>query len=396
MTNTKRINVRHLAVAVLFMGQAAYIAPACAQMFGHKKTSPVKISSDSDKLTNLVRSNAPQSWAWFSLNAEHHLPKSIFKFQGMIDGDPHNGNYGPLVVNNQVKWKSLDYDDAGIGPFILDYAKLLIAVKAVESVSKVKASTMWDLYLKGLKGEKYPEDPSLISKYLAMTPAKFRDLEVEKTLKFSVGDKLLNDGEKSQMIKDKKLYSLILESFRRNLPEEMKILDVGSREKEGGGSGSVNGKGGALRFIGLVKGADGRNTLFELKQKFQSGISNYQPQVTTLQEVLTFQVLGKNSKDKNFQQVNINIEGDKTFVLRPKPIYFYEYANKADTKSQFEEFNALSLYNAWYKGYMQSSQTGAKEYLMALEADSAERKIYEGLKTMTWSYLEFLQTFLPK
>lgn len=409
MTNTKRINVRHLALAVLFMGNTAYAAPACAQMFGNKKVSPVeklaeadaphvdvKVSIDADKLTKLARSNAPQSWAWFRSNAENYLPKSIFKFQGMIDGDPHNGNYGPMAVNGKVKWKSLDYDDAGTGPFILDYAKLQIAIKTVDSVKKVKASALWDLYLMGLRGEEYPATPGLISEFLDMTPAKFRDLEVKKASKFSVGDRLLNDGEKSEPIKDKKLYNLIMETFRRSLPEGLEILDVGGREKEGGGSGSVDGEGGVLRFIGLVKGTDGRNTLFELKQDSDSGIGNYQPQTVTLQEVLNFQILGKNSKDKNFQEVNINIDGDKTFVLRPKPMYFYDYANKAKTNSQFEEFNALSLYNAWYKGHMQSGQKGAKEYLKVLEADANEGTIFNGLKDMTWGYLEFLQTFLPK
>ena len=406
MTNAKRFTLKHSVLAVLFMGNAAYAAPACAQMFGSKKTSPVekveadaphvevKTSIDSDKLTKLARSNAPQSWAWFKVNADNYLPKSLFKFQGMIDGDPHNGNYGPVVVNGKVKWKSLDYDDAGTGPFILDYAKLLIAIKAVDSVKKVKASTLMNLYLRGLRGEAF-DAPPIISEFLNMSAAEFRNLEVKKAGKFSVGDRLLNDGEKSTKITDKKLHNLIMETFRRSLPEGSEILDVGGREKVGGGSGSVDGEGGVLRFIGLVKGKDGRNSLYELKQDSDSGVGNYQTQTVTLQEVLNFNVLGKNSNDTNFQEVHINIDGDKTFVLRPKPLYFYDYANKAKTNSQFAEFEALSMYNAWYKGYMHGQQKGAKEYLKALEADT-DGKIMDGLKDMTWGYLEFLQTFLPK
>ena len=186
-----------------------------------------------------------------------------------------------------------------------------------------------------------------------------------------------------------------MEVFRRNLPEGLEVLDVGGREKEGGGSGSVNGEGGALRFIALVKGKDGRNTLYELKQDFESGIENYQPQDGSLQEILDFHVIGKGQTDKNYQEVNVNIDGDKRFVLRPKPLYFYDYANKAKTMSQQEEFQDLSLYNAWYKGRMVSQQKNAVSYLKALQADK-NGEIFEGVKRMTWEYLEFIEKYLPE
>ncbi|MES2802791.1 MAG: hypothetical protein V4654_09890 [Bdellovibrionota bacterium] len=394
-----RFNVRHSVLAILFLGQSAYSALACGQLFESKKApvahEEVKLAIGSDKLTKLARSNAPQSWAWFKSYSVNFLSKDILRHQGMIDGDPHNGNFGPMVVNGKVKWKSLDYDDAGTGPFILDYAKFLISIKAVDSVKKVKASDLWEHYLRGLKGKEYVNPPPLITEFLNMSAKDFRNLEVKKAGKFSVGDKLLNDGERSTPIADKKTYNLIMEVFRRNLPEGMQVMDVGGREKEGGGSGSVNGEGGVLRFVALVKGADGRNTIYELKQDSESGIKNYQAQSMTLQEVLDFHVLGKNSKDKSYQEVNVNIDGDKPFVLRPKPIYFYDYANKAKTMSQFAEFEALSHYNAWYKGYMHGQQKGGKDYLKALQADT-DAKIFDGLKDMTWEYLEYLQTFLPK
>lgn len=269
------------------------------------------------------------------------------------------------------------------------------SVEKVEAdAPHVEVKTSIDSDKRGLRGEAY-DAPPIISEFLNMSAADFRNLEVKKAGKFSVGDRLLNDGEKSTKITDKKLHNLIMETFRRSLPEGSEILDVGGREKVGGGSGSVDGEGGVLRFIGLVKGKDGRNTLYELKQDSDSGIGNYQPQDLSLQEVLNFNVLGKNSKDTNFQEVHINIQGDKTFMLRSKPMYFYDYANKAKTNSQFAEFEALSMYNAWYIGYMHGQQKGAKEYLKALEADT-DGKIADGLKDMTWGYLEFLQTFLPK
>ena len=399
MKDTQRFILRHSVLVVLLLSSTAYGQLACGKLFENNIAPPaheqVKVAIGSDKLTKLARSNAPQSWAWFKTYSGKYLSKAILKFEGMIDGDPHNGNYGPTAVNGKVKWKSLDYDDAGTGPYILDYAKFLISIKAVDSVKKVKASELWTQYQRGLEGKDYKDTPGLISELLNMSEKDFRTLEVKKAAKFSTGDKLINDGERSTKITDKKMHNLILEVFRRHLPEGTQVLDVGGREKEGGGSGSVNGEGGALRFVALVKGTDGRNTLFELKQDAESGIQNYQQQSVTLQEVLNFHVIDKGGNDKNYQEVNVNINGDKRFVLRPKPIYFYDYANKAKTMSQFTEFEALSLYNAWYKGMMHGKQKNGQQYLKAIQADT-NGEIFEGLKNVTWAYLEHLETFLPK
>lgn len=399
MKCTQRFILRHSVLVVLLLSSTAYGQLACGQLFDNNIAPPaheqVKVAIGSDKLTKLARSNAPQSWAWFKTYSGKYLSKAILKFEGMIDGDPHNGNYGPTAVNGKVKWKSLDYDDAGTGPYILDYAKFLISIKAVDSVKKVKASELWEQYQRGLEGKDFKDTPGLISELLNMSAKDFRNLEVKKAAKFSTGDKLINDGERSTKITDKKMHNLIMEVFRRHLPEGLEVLDVGGREKEGGGSGSVNGEGGALRFVALVKGADGRNTIFELKQDAESGIQNYQPQTVTLQEVLNFHVIDKGGNDKNYQEVNVNINGDKRFVLRPKPIYFYDYANKAKTMSQFAEFEALSLYNAWYKGMMHGKQKNGQAYLKAIQADT-NGEIFEGLKNITWAYLEHLETFLPK
>lgn len=399
MKSAKHFNMRHSVLAVLFMSQTVQAQLYCASFFGSKNQpvahEQVKVAISSDKLTQLARSNAPQSWAWFKEYSVKYLSQNILKFEGMIEGDPHNGNYGPTVVNGKVKWRSLDYDDAGRGPYILDFAKFMIATKAVDSVKKVKASELWEQYQRGIEGKEYKNLPKRIKELLEMSETEFRDLEVKKASKFSYGDKLINDGQRSTKINDKKLYNLVLEVFRRNLSEGLEVLDVGGREKEGGGSGSVNGVGGAIRFVALVKGKDGRNTLYELKEGAESGIKKYHPQDVSLQEILNFHVIGQEKPDANYQEVSLNINGDKRFVLRPKPLYFYDYANKAKTKSQFEEFEALSLYNAWYKGRMVSQQKNAELYLKALQTDK-NGEIFEGLKSMTWGYLEFLEKYLPK
>lgn len=394
-----RFKLIHSFVTLLFLSHSAQAEVACKSFFGDKNKptayQDVKVAISFNKLTKLARSNAPQSWAWFKVHAQEFLSQNILKFVGNIEGDPHNGNFGPIVVAGKVKWRSLDYDDTGTGPYILDFAKYLMAVKAVDSVKKVQASDLWDVYLRGLQGKDFKNPPERITELMNMTPEQFRQLEVKKAHKFSIGDKLIKDGERSSKIKDQNTYDLIMQVFSRHLPEGLRVLDVGGREKEGGGSGSVNGQGGAIRFIALVKGKDGQNTLYELKEDPVSGIDNYQRQEASLQDVLNFHVIGEGQTDLNYQEVNLNLNGDRRFLLRPKPLYFYDYANKASTSSQYEEFADLSLYNAWYLGHMVSLQKNASQYLKIIESDK-KGDIFEGVKKMTWAYLEFLQKYLPK
>ncbi len=393
-----RLILRHSFLILLLLGYFAQADSTCENLFGAQSQHPdylqVKVVG-SEKLTKLTRSNAPQAWAWFKNFVSQFIPENILHFEGMIEGDPHNSNYGPILVNEKVKWRSLDYDDAGKGPYILDFAKFLISVKSVNSKDKVKTSDLWVQYQRGIAGKDFKSPSKRIAEILKMSAGEFRDLEVAKASKFSNGNKLINDGKRSTLISDKNIFDTVWEVFTRYLTEGLQVLDIGGREKEGGGSGAVNGEGGALRFIALVKGKDGRNTLYELKQDSDSAIANYQPQSTTLQEVLNFHVIRDGSNDPNFQAVNVDINGDKRFVLRPKPLYFYDFANKANTTKQQDEFEALSLYNAWYKGYVVSLQKNAPQYLIALQADK-KGLLLHGLKLMTWKYLDFLSKYLPE
>lgn len=423
MKNTQRFILIHSFMAVLAFSQSAFAAPACVDLFTDKNEPAahehVKAALVAGKLTKLVRSNARQNWAWYKKFAKDYLSPEVLGFTGNIDGDPHNGNYAPIIVNGKIEWRLVDYDDAGVGPFVLDFAKFVGVTKSVDSIKKVKVKDMWDAYLRGLEGKAYEEVPDFVQELLDMTPERFRDLEVKKATKFSSGDKLLNDGEKSSAITklvkkggklvevfDQAKYDLVMETVRRSLPEGFTVLDVGGREK-GGGTKVENpaepkeemagGSADAIRFVALVKGKDGRNTIFELKQDSESGIDAYQPQQSTLEQILDFHVYRGQKSDGLYSEVQMNIDGSNlSFNLRPKPLYFFDYANKAKTKNQFEEFEGLTLYNSWIKGRMQSGQKQAAAYLKALKKEGDDGKTYNGIKDMTWAYLELLESYLPE
>jgi hypothetical protein len=200
---------------------------------------------------------------------------------------------------------------------------------------------------------------------------------------------LINDGERSSKIEDAKLEKFILDAFQKALPD-VKVLDVGGREKERGGSVD------ALRFVALVKGKDGRNTLVEFKENLGTAMEKYQPQKETFEDALEFFMQSKNGQDAFYQSVDLVIDGQNhNFLLRPKQLYFYDYANKAKTKSQFNEFEALTMYNAWFIGRMHGSQKNGKDYAKLLEKDD-EGPIFNGVKDMMWSYLKYLEGFLPE
>ena len=88
---------------------------------------------NSSSLSQLVRSNAPAFWSHMKNGADLAPMKRFLRFEGTIAGDPHLGNFAPVPLTTidgrrAMKFVNVDFDDAGQGPFALDYIRYLIAV----------------------------------------------------------------------------------------------------------------------------------------------------------------------------------------------------------------------------------------------------------------------------
>src|ERR1700759_1846451 len=113
--------------------------------------------SDSKNLSQLIRSNAPEYWAYMRKRADLQGLKPYLNFQGAVAGDPHLGNFGPIpVVTNQgtreMRFVNIDFDDAGHAPFVLDFVRYVAAIKA--QCKPMKSEALQENYMLGLAGKK--------------------------------------------------------------------------------------------------------------------------------------------------------------------------------------------------------------------------------------------------
>lgn len=386
----KRLILIHSAIALFAINICAVPTAQSKMLFPvtrtQKKSSTMtdqtfKQVAESKNTSQLLRNNPGHYWAWAKINAKKTIPKEALNIQGWVVGDPHNKNFGILKFQNKIRWSLLDFDDPGVGPYVLDFVRFVAATKAV---ADIKTKLLWEAYQQGLRGEKI-ETPEVIQNVLSLTPAAYRELEIKKAAKFSSGDKLTNDGEESTPVTNAQIKKIILETFTKLLPDQ-NILDIGARAKDNGGSAN------ALRFLALVRGSDGRNTLYELKENLDPALAKYQEQTNSFKEKLFFYL--QKSIDPAYQNVTIEIDGtNHDFLLRPKQLYFFDAANDGSGEQNYPVFKALTLYNAWFLGSIHGMQKNSAQYRKTLENDEA---IYDGIKATAKAYLELLSQQLQE
>jgi len=322
---------------------------------------------------------------------QRELLQKLMKIEGWVLGDLHNGNVGPIRIGvtaenpmGKIDYTALDYDDpAPKGALIFDIAHHMIAAKAVETPADLHISKqdMFDDYLLGLKGKTYPS-PARIAKLLDINPAEFRELEIKKAKKFTSADgvTLIKDGVRSSEIPREEIEEVVRvaqEAIGRNY----QILDVGGREKDSGGSA------GALRYLLLVKEKNtGDQFLFEMKEEAVSAVEEYDKQPEySYKDRLDHYINKNNDKDIRFRSVQVKNEGRTVgMTLRPKPLYFFDYANDGSRNSAFKEFRDLTLFNSFWLGFKQRRDdfNNAAELLEVIKEEGKD-KVFDAIKQLT-------------
>jgi hypothetical protein len=345
--------------------------------------------------SQLLRSNALHFWQWNQTFANLFFSEDILAIKGFVVGDPHNGNFAPTLINNSIKWISVDYDDGGKKiPLILDFVRYLSSVKAV--TDEVKSKDLWDAYLDGLNG-KQRMAPNFVQKLLDMTTEEYRQLQNKKALKNSEeingSWKLIIDEVENFQISDSKTQIQIHNKFQELLLN-MKVLDVVGRQKDSGGSKD------AARYLALAKRQQSEKNsefvLYEMKQKLDSAVDEYELQdADNFSAVLDFFI----GKDENYQQVQIinkkqnNSSQVQTFLLRPKQLYLIDVTNNISNNKDLQKFKELSEFNAWYIGYKQHQQPAGLKLQMALQSKDTDIVLIN-IKTMVKQYLDLLEAAL--
>src|SRR5262245_15519814 len=94
----------------------------------------------SANLSQFIRSNASHYWSYLKSRVSTQYQEGLkpyIGFQGVLAGDPHMGNFSIIPVRTngvnratELAYLNVDFDDAGEGPFVLDFIRYEVAVKA--------------------------------------------------------------------------------------------------------------------------------------------------------------------------------------------------------------------------------------------------------------------------
>lgn len=346
---------------------------------GNKPSTPDFIFqqvAESKNLSQLVRSNAPIFWDYSRQAKNLKQLAEYTRHEGLISGDAHIGNYSVIPVKTKdgrqaLRYLNIDFDDAGRGPFALEFANFVAMAKAASKDLKVQE--MVHAYILGLRGERLPV-PKLISRAEHLP---FKDYE---TLRQAYVDRK-HDGKKF------KYKAGEIEAWNGSITAQdiaplfkgAKILDIARRPLERGGSVD------SLRLWVLVREPAGTTRIFELKEYQDTALSYYRRQADAPERVQELQDLYWRGVDpSSYSLVNVKA---MTFWLREKKVEVLTYE-----KSSQE--NEARLYVANLIGQTQGRQNEGPAYLAKILEDRNGFK--EAVKDFVHGYLDLAKENMNK
>jgi hypothetical protein len=312
-----------------------------------------------NNLFTQLRSNNPHFWAW-ARSWGSHIPNHLAQ-QGVIAGDPHRLNYRIILVDGELRFLLTDLDDVGRGPWILDFTRFAITVKA-EHLG-LSTGELFAEYRKGLEGKKVKK-PKFLKKVLKMSKKEFEEEQEKYIRKVTKDDKFDFDGSeffplKQASLDTKKLYNDSLPYFERAL-KGFEILDTIVRIKDSGGSAKIR------RFLFLVRDGDGQKMIFEFKEQGEPGPAQYAEQ-KDFEDRLNdaFKTFWKDP-DSSFRPV---IAGKNNFYMRPRFADLDPVPQVVKSEKDKEHARDLNLYIAYYMGKSVHRQRGSVSYLDGINSD---------------------------
>jgi hypothetical protein len=318
--------------------------------------------SDSKNLSQLIRSNAPEYWAYMKKHADLRRLKPYLGFEGAVAGDPHLGNFGPIpVVTNmgsrEMRFVNIDFDDAGHAPFVLDYIRYVAAIKA--QCHQMKSEVLQDHYLSGLAGKELSPPPK-VREFLEMKVSDYDELAEKYCEKHCLDQGFkLKPGEIEHYSGNVK--SATIEKL---FPGE-RVLCVARRiEARGGSSDDV-------RIWVLVGGPHSRQRIMELKQYVKPGTASYQEQPSVKQWLAEIRkAFWPELTGSDYDLVNI--EGGGLFWIREKRVSLIDVPYSSQKKHDIDFVFDLANYDANLLGLAHGRQAQGPAYAAAIHRDPAE------------------------
>lgn len=333
----------------------------------------VKVSRN---LSQLIRSNTPQYWAYMKEQADLGSLQRYLPFEGMLAGDPHLGNFSALPLRQvggprQMRFVDVDFDDAGRGPFVLDFVRYLIATKSTMG-AKIRKRPLEQSYRAGLAGQE-SEPPKEIEALLAMPVSDYDDMAADYARKKS--SKRGFDFKKGEIEPyDARIDRAAIE----RLFTPGKVIDLAIRPRERGGSVDQ------LRIWVLVGDQESRR-IMELKQYKEPATAGYQPQPPVrdwLNEVRQIFWPGLDGSAYDL----VELPGAGLFWLREKHVSLIDVPYSSKKKSDVAFLESLAMFDANVLGLAHGRQAQVAPYRAMIEEDP--EAFHDATESVAKAYLE--------
>jgi hypothetical protein len=291
--------------------------------------------------------------------------------QGIINGDPHLGNFSVIPVTSkkgkpELKFLNIDFDDGGHGPFALEFARYVAVAKASSGAIKVK--DILTSYLDGLHGKKM-EEPASVKAAEAITIEQYEIARAKYVAKRILNERFkYTPGEIEPWQGSPDILNIVA------LFHDVRVLDVARRPMERGGSLE------SLRLWVLIEDPSGVHRIVELKEYNETALVNYtlQPEMQERVNGL-FEVFWRKTNPSSYKLVAIL---DKTYWMREKKVEVLEYVDKAAEDEG-------RLYIANLVGRFQGEQPEAASYIAKIDKDPEFFK--EAVKNFVRKYIELAE-----
>lgn len=324
----------------------------CSDVLGTKSIALEQVNN-SKNLSQLLRSNSRHYWSVAKKTGKKYFLKSVLQ-QGIVVGDGHNGNFGPIYLGDEIIWAPNDLDDAGTAPFIYDIAQFAIKAKAISS--ELKFQKIWDAYIAGLNGEKYTPIRAL-SQYFNISTEEYR-----RASEKYVDKKLDNDGHFEIEVGElerlpRQVFGISVAGVKKKIKSyfsDYTVLDYAVRPKDRGGSKD------SLRIWVLVENSSGEKLIFEIKEVASAGIDVIEiqkPNLQRLKEALTHFWGSSYTALHGFISLNNHL-----MFVRPKKVDFFDVPYNPKDAVELDFLKALTYWNAYVMGQTHGIQKTANAY----------------------------------
>jgi hypothetical protein len=357
----------------------------------------VQVTESKGSLSKLIRSNDHQFWASMRESQYQSIMRKYLNFQGVIAGDPHFGNFSVLPLEDQsgkesLQWANIDFDDAGIGPFALDFVRSVVAAQAIEldqKSSKDKFADIGDMtaaYASGLNGIAL-QKPAEIAKTIDDGVEKY-----EKEVLKLIANKTDKNEKLFQLVKGEletpaKSLDPVLSDLTSLLKKErLEVLDVVSVVHDRGGSV------GSIRLLALVKDENNDRRLYDIKQWQETSLAAYQKQKPAAQWVRDlYPVFWPGINPSRYTLIPL---AKQVFWIREKKKSVLPVPYQIKSSSDLSYMKELAPFVANTLGLIHGRQPSAKGLRNLLSTPSGLEEFHQAVKAAYSTYIHTAEAAL--